>query len=218
VSHVRSSLIAGVTFASVACSAVVSLVWFVSVSGVGRFEPTVQALGLLAGITGVLAERRASARERRQLVLTSLNTELLSCASVLADPQFITTTGEQPRRRVYKRLPISATDSALTSGALAERGDEELLRRLHQWRDAVNGFNRRLDLTELRIFLAANQNEVHQFDKVLHENDGYLDRLRLQLANLQQYLATTTEPHFPHRTPTRNPNSNPDQPAAPIPR
>jgi hypothetical protein len=186
----RSSLIAGVTFGSVACSAVVSLVWFVSVSGVGRFEPTVQTLGLLAGITGVLAERRATARERRQLTLASLNAELLSCASALTDSQFTTTTGDRPRRRVYRRLPISATDSALTSGALAERSDGELLGRLHQWRDAVNGFNRRLDLTELRIFLTDNPNEVRQFNSIFHGNDGYLDRLRLQLADLQQYLAT----------------------------
>jgi hypothetical protein len=80
----RSSVIAGVTFASVACSAVVSLAWFSSVSGSAGSSPTVQTLGLLAGITGVLAQRRASARERRHLTLASLNAELHS-SELLAD-------------------------------------------------------------------------------------------------------------------------------------
>src|SRR5262249_10885270 len=142
----RSSLIVAATFGSVACSAMISMVWFVRAAGIGRFEPAGQAPGLLAGIPGGPAERRTPGRGRPHLPLTSLDTELRSSASVLNDPQFTTSDGAPPRRRVYRRLPTSATDSALTSGALADRGDEELLRRLHQWRDAANGFNRRLDL------------------------------------------------------------------------
>src|SRR5262249_4825826 len=158
-----------------------------------------------AGIAGALAERRPSARERRHLALTSLDTELRSSASVLNDPQFTASDGEPPRRRVYRRLPTSATGSALTSGALADRGDEELLRRLHQWRDAANGFNRRLDLTELRIFLTAKLDEVRQFDRTCQENDGSLARLRTHPTHLQQFPPPYVKPSPPQHAPTDQP-------------
>lgn len=207
----RSSLIAAVTFASITCSAVISIVWFAQASGIGHFEPAVGVLGLLAGITGVLAERRASARERRKLVLTSLCAELRSSVSVLTDRQFTVSDGDRPRGRVYRRLPTSATDSALTSGGLAERGDGELLRRLHEWRDAANGFNRRLDLTELRIFLTNKPDEIRQFEQILNENDGYVDRLRLQLASLRKLLATDKMLSPPQEEPVE---AEPDRRAA----
>lgn len=183
----RSSLIAVVTFASVAFSAVISIVWFASISGASRFEPSVQLFGLLAGLTGVLAERRASARERRHLALVSLIDELRRDAFILDDPQYAPSK-DTPRPRVYPRLPVSATDAALTLGALAANSDDVLLRRLHNWRDKVNGFNQRLELTEILSFTSGDPAEVAEFERALHRSDGYLSQIRHDLRELRDYL------------------------------
>jgi hypothetical protein len=188
----RSSLIAGVTFGSVAFSAVISIVWFTTTSGAARFEPAVQLFGLLGGLTGVLAERRASAQERRHLALVALVDELRRVSVILDDPQYAPSV-ETPRPRVYPRLPVSATDAALTLGALAERSDDELLRRLHDWRDEVNGFNRRLELTEILSFTSGDPAEVAEFERVLHRDDGYLNWVRRDLQKLRGYLAAHYE-------------------------
>lgn len=184
----RSSLIALTTFGSVAISVAISVTWFVTASGASMFEPAVQTLGLLAGLTGVLAERRAVARERRHLALAALVDELRRGAAILDDAQF-TSSKKNPRPRVYSRLPISATDAALISGALAKQGDRDLLGLLHNWRDEVNGFNRRLDLTEIRMFTSGTAAEMVQFEQTIHGSNGYVDQIRDHLRNLQNYLA-----------------------------
>jgi hypothetical protein len=163
------------------------MVWLVTASGTSKFEPTVQILGLLAGLTGVLAERRASARERRHLALIALTDELQRVASILDNPQFNQST-ETPRPRVYPRLPVSATDAALTSGALTQRSDDDLLLLLHNWQDEVNGFNRRLDLTEIRVFTLGALAEITEFERVLHRNNGYLAQIHRHLQELQNVL------------------------------
>jgi hypothetical protein len=183
----RSSLIAVVTFSSVAFSAVISIFWFFAMSGASRFAPAVHIFGLLGGLTGVLVGRRASARERRHLALATLIDELRRDASILDDPQYVPSK-ETPRPRVYPRLPVSATDAVLTLGALAERSDEELLRRLHNWRDDVNGFNRRLELTEFLSFTSGNPAEIADFERALHRSDGGLNRISHDLRNLRNYL------------------------------
>ncbi len=183
----RSSLIAVATFGSITVAATISIAWLITTSGTSRFEPAVQALGLLGGLAGVLAERRAAARERRHLALITLADELRRDASILQDPRFALSK-DIPRARVYPRLPVSATDAALTLGALAERGDGDLLRRLHNWRDEVNGFNRRLELTEIRLFTSEVPTEIAEFEHALHHSNGYLNHIRSHLRDLQNYL------------------------------
>jgi hypothetical protein len=182
----RSSRIAKVTFSSVAFSAVISVVWLIT--GVSMLEPAVQIFGLIGGLTGVLAERLAATRERRHLALVTLTDELRRDATILDGPEFAPSK-ETPRPRVYPRLPVSATDSALTSGALAERSDGDLLRLLHDWRDEVTGFNRRLELTEILIFTSENPTDIAEFECALHCGDAYLSQVQRQLRGLQDYLA-----------------------------
>lgn len=186
----RSSLIALVTLGSVGVSAAIGIVWFVTVQGTSRFEPAVATLGLLVGLSGVLAERRVAVRERRHVSLTTLVDELQRDTSILDDPRF-SLSQETPRPRVYPRLPVSATDAALISGALVERSDAELLQRLHNWRDETNGFNRRLELTEICIFTARVPAEMAEFERALHCSDGYLNQMRHHLRDLRNYLAAT---------------------------
>jgi hypothetical protein len=74
-----------------------------------------------------------------------------------------------------------------------------MLDQLHGWRDAANGFNRRLDLTELRMFLTNKPDEVGKFDQMLHDN---AERLQRQLAALQQFLPA----HYTERTSRTTPS------------
>lgn len=185
-----STLIVIATFSSVAGSAVVSIFWFGIVSGSSRFEPAVETLGLVAGLTGILAERLATARERRRLVIAGLVDEFRKTASILDDPRFAPRAGRAARPQVYPRLPVSATDFAMTTGVLADRRDAELLRRLHAWRDEVNGFNRRLDLTELRTFANGLEEEIGEFERALNRDDGYLSELRRLVQDLLAYLTS----------------------------
>jgi hypothetical protein len=182
----RSSRIAKITFGSVAFSAVISVVWLIT--GASILEPAVQIFGLIGGLTGVLAERLAAARERRHLALVTLADELRRDTAILDGPEFAPCK-ETPRPRVYPRLPVSATDAALTLGALADRSDDELLRLLHNWRDEVNGFNRRLELTEILIFTSENPADIAEFECALHCGDAYLNQVQRQLRDLQNYLA-----------------------------
>lgn len=183
----RSLLITVVTFGSVVSSGAITIVWFATAHGTSRFEPVCVLLGLLGGLAGVLAEHRSRAQERRHLALMSLVDELQGDTAVLDDPRFMVST-ETPRPRVYPRLPVSATDAALISGVLGERTDVELLRRLHKWRDEVNGFNRRLELTENRIFTTAVPTDITDFGRILHRS-GYLAQVRHHRQDLQDYLA-----------------------------
>lgn len=189
----RSSLIAFATFGSVAVAAFISLVWFAVATGENRFEPAVGVLGMLGGLTGILAERRAAARDRRRVVLATLADELERASAVLTDPRLTPSGDTGPR--VYPRLPVSAIEAALTSGALTERGDTELLNHLHRWRDEAIGFNRRLEITEMRLLGAGAAHEALDFERALHRNGGYLSHIRTRLQTL-----TTTLPTHPNPT------------------
>jgi hypothetical protein len=184
----RSSLIAVATFGCVGVAAAVSLVWFWGAAGDGHFEPAVALLGMLGGLTGILAERRAAAQDKRTAVLAALADELARAEDVLADPVFAPADGAPPAPHVYPRLPVSATDAALASGALTDHGDADLVNRLHRWRDEVNGVNRRLELTEVRLFGAGAAHEAEDFDRALHRDGGYLDHVRAHLRDLRSTM------------------------------
>lgn len=181
-------MIAGITFGCVGVSAVVSVVWFLTGHGSGRFEPAVQTLCIVAGLTGVLAERRAVARERRDSALRSLADELRTCESILSDPRLAPSPASPSQPRVYPRLPVSAADAALASGALSGERDAELVGRLHAWRDEVAGLNRRLELTELRIFTAGHREEFAEFQRALLRPDGVMNDVRQRLWNLRRVV------------------------------
>lgn len=192
----KSTIIALTTFGSIAVAAIISIVWFWVSDSESRFEPAVGILGLLGGLFGILAERRAATHERRRTAMTSLADELGRAKEVLSDGCW-PASGSDHRPRVYPRLPISAVDAALVSGALTEPGDADLVGRLHQWRDEANGFNRRLDLTEIRVLVVGAAHETPDFDRALN---GYLDQVRSGLADLRQVVAAIIDATTPQRS------------------
>ncbi|HVQ91586.1 MAG TPA: hypothetical protein VMU51_11165 [Mycobacteriales bacterium] len=183
----RSSVIAAATVGSVLVSFLLSVAWLASMTGVARLEPATQALGLLGGLAGVMAERRVAARERRASALRAVAYELRDNVAVLNGPQF-TPDPRRSRPTVYRRLTLSAVDAAVVSGALADRGDAELVRRLHEWRDLAAGFNRRLEITEVCTFMTTRPAEIAEFAWALSRPDGYLAEIGERLRELRAFL------------------------------
>ncbi|MBT2386026.1 hypothetical protein [Streptomyces sp. ISL-11] len=155
----------------------------------GRFEPATSGLALVAAITGVYAERRAAARERRAQALCALADELVKNTELLTGEGFAPLDPRFPRARVHPRLVQSATDAALVSGVFSEPGHDDLMTLLHQWRDAVHDFNRRLDLAELRTYVGeVLPGELLAIDAAMHREDGQLAGLRRRRAALESLL------------------------------
>lgn len=171
------------TFGALAVAMALGAAWFAAAGPGQRFEPAVNTLALLAGITGIFAERWAAQRERRQQALESVESELALNAAVLMGEEF----GEHapPGRRLYPRLLHSAVDAAFASGAFSPRRDGELIALLHGWRGQVGSVNRRLELTELLTFTSASAQEAADFDRAVR---AFMPGVRTALAEVQAHL------------------------------
>jgi hypothetical protein len=172
------------TFAALTVALLLGVAWYFDSPPGQHFEPAVNTLALLAGLTGIFAERWAAERERRDQAVSSIGTELRHNKELLDDAAFQPT--ELNRRRVYPRLMVSAVDSAFASGALSPRRDGDLIEALHRWRATVNAVNRRLDLTESLTFTTTSADEIEQFNRALHRDDGYLRGVRELLGELSE--------------------------------
>lgn len=176
--------VATATFAGLAAAIGLSIGWAVVADG-SRLEALAQTLGLLAALTGIAAERFATERQRRRLVLLALADELSKNQAIIADLRL--TLGGTSRRRVYPRLLVSAADGAITSGVLAGR-NRNLFAALHEWRNEVIDFNRRLDLTEMLTFLQGTPDTIRDFEQALARDDGRVHRVARLLAHLLDCL------------------------------
>ncbi|MFF4807086.1 hypothetical protein ACFY03_02535 [Micromonospora chersina] len=173
-----------VTAGSLAVAFVVSAVWWTRSSGVSSFEPTVQVLGLLGGITGIVAERWAAGRERRAEALQAISEELRDNARILAAAPFAVDTTQPARRQVYPRLSLSAVNAALSSAVLSPRRDEALVGMLHDWRNEAEIFNHQLSLAEILAFTNGSDEVLRDLHQGLHSADGPLERMQEHLAAL----------------------------------
>jgi hypothetical protein len=179
-----------VTFGALAVALALGLSWFIVSEPGQRFEPAVNTLALLAGITGIFAERWAAQRERRQQAIDTIGSELARNRDVLAGEEF--GDGAPTGRKLYSRLLHSAVDAAFSSGALTSRRDSELIALLHHWRGQVSSVNRRLELTEMLMFTSASADEVEDFDKALRT---FMPTVRSNLDEVETYLgAMRSEP------------------------
>jgi hypothetical protein len=154
-----------------------------------NFEPLLTALGLLATITGIFAERWASAYEKRIEFMRALLNECRSNEAILSDNRFNPNSHKPGRPIVFPRLIMSVTETALASGVFAERKDRELFSLLHQWRHTVNEFNRRLDVTELRVFTNPLPQEISSLYAALQESKEFNDAVTLT-RSIESILST----------------------------
>ncbi|PSL53614.1 hypothetical protein B0I31_10861 [Saccharothrix carnea] len=178
--------ITALTFGALAVAMALGLSWFVVSPPGERWEPAVNSLALLAGITGIFAERWATQREQRKQALDSIRLEMARNRETLDGEAFSASSSRG--RRVYPRLVQSAVDSALSSGALSPHRDAELIDLLHRWRTAVASVNRRLELTEMLVFTSPSDEKAEQFHAALHSASSFFQGVRTLLDEAQATL------------------------------
>jgi hypothetical protein len=184
---VARATVAAVTYALLATAFVLGVLWFV-LPEEPYWEPAVNSLTLVAGMTGLVVERLSSEAERHAQVMAAIRRELERNRAVLADNEFARGAEDRPRA-VFARLAVSAVDAALVSGALDRRRDTTLVTALHRWRDTVQGFNRRLDLTEnMSVLERQSAGEREVWDAAMRLRGGYVAMTRSQLEELLRVL------------------------------
>jgi hypothetical protein len=176
------------TAGSLAVAFVVSIVWLSYPSRSPRFEPVVQILGLLAGISGIAAERWAATREKRDQAVRAIREELEENARLLNSAPFAERRSPQSRRGVYPRLSLSAVNAAFSSSVLFPLQDESLSRLLHEWRHEVELFNQQLSVAEILAFTIGSDDVLQELDDGLHQANGPLEVLERQLDELMPHL------------------------------
>jgi hypothetical protein len=151
-------------------------------------EPAATTLPLLAVLTGIRAERWAAEREHRNQSFAALRREVEANLEVLADPRF--RPESQGVGQIYPRLALGAVTTALVSGAFNQKRDRALVRLLMDWRNIVEDFNRRLDLTELLLCTAdvVDVQELVLLREVVRRPDGHFALVARHLAELQETL------------------------------
>jgi hypothetical protein len=178
----RRTVVTAVSYGLLALAFVLGVIWFISPNN-ARWEPAVNSLTLVAGLTGIFVERLTAEAERRTEVLRAVVNELRENTRLLGDERF--SPKAPTTRQVYPRLVVSAVDLALVSGALGLHRDAEVVGLLHRWRDTVHLFNRRLDLTEISTFSnTISAAELEAFHRALHRENSYFAATRAMLENL----------------------------------
>jgi hypothetical protein len=127
--------------------------------------------------------RRSGAR-----ALSSLRHELDQNTAILRDARF--RREAQSIGQVYPRLMLGAVDTAFISGALSSPRDRELLRRLLAWRNTAEDFNRRLDITEIRLCTIENLSgdELSALRDMAREPRGYFALVGRRIGELREAL------------------------------
>ncbi len=170
------NIVSSITFCSLVSGLILAITWLIIDSQKNNiFEPALTAIGLLATLTGIFAERWASVKEERRVLLLALYREFQDNKAILSDSRFHLNIDTIEHPLVYPRLLMSVTETAITSGVFAEDKYQDMFRLLHQWRDIVNEFNRRLDITELRTFVDPSPPEIRDFYQALRESNSFND-------------------------------------------
>ena len=182
----RRTVVTAVSYGLLGLAFVLGVIRFLW-PGNARWEPAVNSLTLVAGLTGIFVERLSAEAERRTEVLRAVSDELQENTRLLSDDRF--SPGQRNHRQVFPRLVVSAVDLALVSGALGRHRDAELVGLLHRWRDTVHLFNRRLDLTEISTFSnTISPQELAAFHRALHRENSYFAATREMLDALLSRL------------------------------
>ncbi|WP_129786299.1 hypothetical protein [Promicromonospora panici] len=184
----RRVTVAVVTYALLGIAFVLGVLWILDIGP--EWEPWVNSLTLLAGVTGLVVERQNAETERRSEVVASVVFELQQNRAIVERRLAGLRTGGERALSVSPRLALSAVDAALASGVLSRAPDSALVEKLHRWRERVQGYNWRRDLTEFELMLIKYQDgdDVGSNLSSLANERLYLLRLRTLLDQLHSAL------------------------------
>lgn len=170
-----------VTFTLLLAALVVGITGLIRQSGPTDYHLLVETLAVLAGITGVYAERRAAAAERRHTAIWTVRKELEDNIKLLEkDARFEPQDGTKPEPRLYPRVDVTAADACLAQGALADDDDGFHAKVLASWRERAETFNRGLNLIELLFY--GLQFTTVDTKQVITEIDEELQEKRSKMA------------------------------------
>ena len=182
-------IIVVVTAISLAAAFVINAIWFATSVGTDRLEPVVGVLGILAGITGLVAERWAARQETRDAALDAIGAELEANDDLLSSSAAFSQEPDKPlRRTIYPRLHLSAVDAAFAAGSLSTTRDAGLIAALHAWRNQVVRFNSQLALAEMMAFTVESESVLRDLRDGMHGDGGPLTRLRTSIDDLLRTL------------------------------
>ena len=151
------------TWGTLGSALVCALIWW----GTGAdLEPAVNSLVLVSAISGLFVERWAARIQKRRDVLHAVAHELFVNDKILGDPIYDknapveesppASAWEPPRPPptllALPHMLLGVVEHALASGIFSEGRDAELFRRLHLWRVRADHLNRRLTITEDRMY------------------------------------------------------------------
>ena len=181
------TLIRFATGAALGSALLLSALWLVYPHAT-RFESGGTIMALLAAISGIPADRWAVASERRAQMVAALRRELAENRQFFTDTSFL--PENQGLGQVYPRLKLSAVETALLTGSFDGHNDGEIQRHLFDWRNAAEGLNRRLDLTELRLCTIAQLSplEMRVLRGISQGEESYLSRTLIRLNALNTTL------------------------------
>lgn len=142
-----------VTLALLIGAFIVGITGMIVQTGRTDYHLIVESVAVLAGITGVYAERRAAAAERRQAAVRAVQKELDNNIELLErDVRFTPQDRVKPEPRLYPRVDVTAVEACLAQGALMDDEDAPRAQALDRWREQAETFNRGLNLTELLFY------------------------------------------------------------------
>lgn len=184
----RRVIVAVITYTLLGIAFVLGILWILDVGP--EWEPWVNSLTLLAGVTGLVVERQNAETERRSEVVASVVFELQQNRAIVERRLAGLRTGGERALSVSPRLALSAVDAALASGVLSRTPDSPLVGKLHRWREQVQGYNWRRDLTEFELMLVKYQDDPDAGSNLssLANERLYLLRLRTLLDQLHSAL------------------------------
>jgi hypothetical protein len=164
--------------------------------GVSDYHLDVETLAVLAALTGVYAERRAAAVERRRTAIKAVQKELDDNIVLLgSDARFKPQDKAKPEPHLYPRVSITATEACLAQDALIEEDDAECAATLSSWRERAETFNRGVNLMEL-LFFGIHLIAPRETDIMLRVDDELQKRITEMIAetrNVRELLNSASQ-------------------------
>ena len=173
------NLITILSFGALFVAGLLSVAWFYSEK---TFEPFITSLLIFAAITGFFVEKWISDRGKRKRLLFALTHELFINMGVLEDATFRANNKDSSKFVVFPRLESSIVNDVIRSGSFLGARDKLLFKMLHIWRERIQQFNNRLDLTEIACLLNPSPDNILMWREKLSSGgmiqqvkDAYID-------------------------------------------
>ncbi len=158
------SIIIILSFGALILANIVAVVWFYFERD---FEPFITSLLIFAAITGFFVEKWISKKGKRKELLVALVHELYLNMNMLEDSVFSPSSENKSKFVVFPRLESSVVNAVIWSGSFSGIKDKNIFLLLHVWRENIQRFNQRLEITETACLLNSSPENLSLWRKKL---------------------------------------------------